>query len=74
VSGTKHTPVSANHQPGPWTVTYFNPGTGRRHPIIEGVNEYTADAVVDRFGDNGDEFHRLPEVRKEFAKATGSAA
>jgi hypothetical protein len=46
-------------------VSYFNPGTGRRHPLIEGVDEYTADQVVDRFGDNGDEFHRLPEVRKE---------
>lgn len=60
-------PVAATHQPGPWTVTYFNPATGRRPSLIEGVDEHTADLVVDRFGDNGDRFHRLPDVRKERA-------
>jgi len=66
--------MNAQHPPGPWLVTYYNPATERRHTLIDGVDEYTADKVVDRFGDNGDEFNRLPEVRKELAKATGDAS
>ena len=64
--------MSAQHTPRPWSVTYYNPGTERRHVLIDNIDERTADAVVDRFGDNGDAFHRLPEVRKECAKATGA--
>ena len=69
--------MSAQHTPGPWLVTYFNTGTGQRHTLIDNIDEETADAVVMRFGDKGDKFHRLPEVRKEcaaIAKATGSPA
>ena len=59
------------HTPGFWSVTYFNHATEKRHAIIEGIDEYTADKVVDKFGENGDQFHRLPEVRKE--RATSQA-
>lgn len=55
------------HTPGPFLVSYFNPGTGQRHTLIDDINEETADAVVARFGEEGDRFHRLPEVRKERA-------
>jgi len=65
---------NAQYAPGPWLVTYYNPATEKRHSIIENIDEATADAVVDRFGDNGDAFCRLPDVRKECAKATGAAS
>lgn len=48
-----------------WMVTYFNPMDNHRHCLIDCLDEQTADAVVERFGDNGDEFNRMPEVRKE---------
>lgn len=51
-----------------WLVTYFNPMTGQRHVLIDNIDEQTADAVVQRFGDNGKEFCRMPEVRKEQAQ------
>jgi len=51
----------------PWIVTYYNPVTEKRHVLIDDIDEHTADAVVDRFGDEGDQYHRLPEVRKERA-------
>jgi hypothetical protein len=50
---------------GPWQVSYLNPLTGRRHVLVDDIDEATADAVVARFGPDADEFHRLPEVRKE---------
>jgi len=56
-----------------WQVTYFNTGTGRRHVLIDGLPEADADCVVERFGDAGDEFHRLPQVRKERMPASGQA-
>jgi len=63
------------HTKGPWLVTYLNPLDNRRHTLIDNIDEETADAVVLKFGDTGDQFHRLPEVRKERAaaitKATG---
>lgn len=48
-----------------WQVTYFNVGTQQRHALIDNIDEATADAVVERFGPNGDEFHQMPDVRKE---------
>jgi len=50
---------------GPWQVTYFNPATGQRHTLIDAIDEATANRVVETFGDNGEAFNRLPEVRKE---------
>lgn len=46
-------------------VTYFNPITERRHVLIDEIDKATADAVVAKFGDQGDQYHRLPEVQKE---------
>jgi hypothetical protein len=48
-----------------WKVTYFNPMLGKRCDLIDNVDSETADGVIARFGDGGDEFCRLPEVRKE---------
>lgn len=61
--------MSATHKPGPWIVTYYNLALDRRCTLIDNIDEATADAVVDKFGDNGDVFHRLPEVRKELVAA-----
>lgn len=67
--------MSTQHTPGPWLVTYYNPGTKQRHTLIDDVDEATADKVVARFGENGEPYCCMPEVRKEraaLAKATGS--
>lgn len=50
---------------GAWQVTYFNPVTERRHVLIDDIDEATADAVLAKFGDAGDPYCRMPEVRKE---------
>lgn len=69
--------MSAPQPSPPWTVTYLNPVTGKRHVLIDDIDDTTADAVMRKFGDQGDEFHRLPGLRKEsaaLAHATGGAA
>lgn len=48
-----------------WKVTFYNPLVNRRCELIDFVDEAAADLVVARFGDAGDEFHRLQQVRKE---------
>lgn len=58
---------AALQTPGPWLVTYYNAGTGKRHTLIDDIDEATADAVVERFGDSGKPYNRLPGVRKERA-------
>jgi len=52
---------------GPFFVTYYNALLDRRCTLIDNLDEETADAVVEKYGDNGDKFHRMPEVRKERA-------
>jgi hypothetical protein len=66
--------AGAQHTPMPWQVTYYNPDTKQRHVLIDDIDEATADKVVEAFGDNGKPFNRLPKVRKECAKVTGSAS
>lgn len=46
-------------------VTYLNTLLGRRCLLIDKIEEVKADEVVQKFGDNADANHRLPEVRKE---------
>jgi hypothetical protein len=49
-----------------WQVTYFNYALGKRCVLIDELDdEATADAVVERFGDNGNPYCRMPEVKKE---------
>lgn len=56
-----------------WQVSYFNVVLGYRCVLIDLIDEFTADAVVRRFGDEGDEYNRLPDVRKEKTITLGIA-
>ena len=48
-----------------WQVTYLNTLDGKRHVLVDLIDEETADAVIARFGDKRNAFEYLPDCRKE---------